>query len=359
MGNTGCTTGVEEIGDGKFEDRIEKNKIEGEDLPKFSRIYKGNPLDMRNDPYRNISMMTRGFNKEKNSSKNIYDINDPFNFAADGGDYEAILSSRFYENDNGKQGVIEKNGERKIIKADFNSLDHRPNFEVVFKKKMNQYSELAKTTLSKFPFYRPNRGAEEKYENHPVYGPYEYKSGSTYKGQYIFGQRSGFGEEVEKDGGGYEGEWENDRRHGKGRYVASNGDYFQGDFVDDVPHGRGLKYNKKTGLIYEGDIIKNEITGKGKETYPDGSYYEGNFFKGKRHGIGSFKFKDGSKYEGEFRYDEITGKGVHVYNDGRKYEGNFKENFKHGYGEFYMKNGVVYKGDFVLGKKEGKGVMRW
>lgn len=61
--------------------------------------------------------------------------------------------------------------------------------------------------------YKPGL-KQPKDSKSPVLGPYKYQNGATYKGQYKFGQRSGYGTLVWDDGSIYEGFWENDMSNG-------------------------------------------------------------------------------------------------------------------------------------------------
>jgi len=54
-------------------------------------------------------------------------------------------------------------------------------------------------------------------DNLPTLGPYKYKNGATYLGQYLNNMRHGFGRIIYSDGSVYEGNWKKDKASGFGR----------------------------------------------------------------------------------------------------------------------------------------------
>lgn len=78
-----------------------------------------------------------------------------------------------------------------------------------------------------------------KYETH---GPVCYDDGSTYKGQFVKGQKWGYGEMVYVDGSCYMGQWTGDMRNGKGIFCFHNGDIHFGNFLDDLASGLGKSH---------------------------------------------------------------------------------------------------------------------
>lgn len=57
-------------------------------------------------------------------------------------------------------------------------------------------------------------------------GPYKCPDGSTYYGQYKFGNKCGYGELIWEDGSLYQGFFEEDKFNGKGRLIHSEGDAY-------------------------------------------------------------------------------------------------------------------------------------
>ena len=240
---------------------------------------------------------------------------------------------------------------------------HEPIKEVAVVGVMNIISPTAKKHL--------NQLGEFLYGNEPAtadnveLGPYRYTNGSTYKGQYKLGQRSGFGTEITPKGDVYVGQWLKDTKFGKGRLILSNGNMYEGEWLNNNAHGNGtyisdFEDNVRSKIIYVGEFRNNKQNGKGKQSVSqDNSCYTGDFADNAKHGKGELVFKDQSKYVGEFKDDIASGLGKYYYPDGRVYEGDFKNNMKHGYGSYSMGNGMNYVGDFVEGRREGQGRLTW
>lgn len=90
---------------------------------------------------------------------------------------------------------------------------------------------------------------------------------STYKGQYLCGQRHGFGHETTSNGSGYLGFWFKDMKHGLGRIVMANGNYFHGEFRNNNVIGKGVFFKSENGVTYVGDFLNNQFHGFGTEYY--------------------------------------------------------------------------------------------
>ena len=170
---------------------------------------------------------------------------------------------------------------------------------------MNPISALASGAISRLPQFKSNLISKN-----PVFGPLKYKSnGDTYKGQYLRGQKDGFGELTTTKGEGYVGEFRGDLKHGKGRLVFENGDLYEGEFKEGLAQGKGKFFNNQIGSVYEGDFKANNQNGKGKEIFKDGACYEGDFVNNAKTGQGMFVFADGSRFTGKFKNDQIEGRG--------------------------------------------------
>lgn len=97
----------------------------------------------------------------------------------------------------------------------------------------------------------------------------------TYTGQWINGERHGYGEALFRDGREYTGEWKNDKIDGWGRMTIRRSLCYTGHFKDNFPNGNGRMVNAN-GCSKEGIFI-NGILYEGKMTLSDGTSYEGIF----------------------------------------------------------------------------------
>ena len=162
------------------------------------------------------------------------------------------------------------------LKDQNNIVDHKPSSVVAEKvEQMNPLSDKAKSKEISLPEFIHKK--DLTIASHPFHGPYRYKNGDTYKGQYFRGQRKGYGELVTTSGEQYVGQFDYDQCSGVGRLILPNGDYYEGEFLAGRANGRGRFISEETGISYEGQFKDDMQEGKGKETYPDGSYYYGEF----------------------------------------------------------------------------------
>lgn len=154
------------------------------------------------------------------------------------------------------------------------------------------------------------------------YGVKRYPDGSVYSGNFLNGERSGFGTCCKPTGERYEGEWKNDFRHGKGIENYGNNTTYKGNFVNGRKQGLGV-YSNHEGFCYEGRWKSGKPHGRGKATFPDGTTYQGELVDGKRHGVGVLTKPNGYMYKGEFQDGLPHGKGVERFPDGFVFEGVF------------------------------------
>ena len=85
--------------------------------------------------------------------------------------------------------------------------------------------------------------------------------------------------------------------HGKGEF-SYLGTTYKGDFEQGIKSGQGeMVYI--TGDIYTGDWKEDKPHGRGKICYVKGETFEGGFKEGKRHGSAKFVSKT-QKYEGTY-----------------------------------------------------------
>ncbi len=216
------------------------------------------------------------------------------------------------------------------------------------------------------------------------YGTFTYKSGATYKGEFLNGEINGQGALYFSNGDRYIGEWENRYREGKGKLTFVNGDVYQGNFIRNEFNGHGV-FNFANGNKYDGNFEDGQFQGKGSMIYANGDKYEGNWKNNQRHGFGKLVLTNGEIEEGEWgndRYleadvaviaaaeDELvdknlrdcrstycdSGKGYYNYPDGSKYVGEFKDGKAIGHGTCYYANGDKYVGYWRNHGPNGEGV---
>ena len=208
-------------------------------------------------------------------------------------------------------------------------------------------------------------------------GPYRYKNGATYTGQFKDGLRHGRGRQTWKNGSVYEGLWESGKFCGKGRIIFHNGNIYTGDFKRGKLEGSG-EYAHYDGTTYVGEWKADKQNGKGEEKWSDGSAYIGDYKDDFKEGQGVLKKSDGTRYEGRFEQNNFV-EGSCTWPDGRKYRGamrfekmegqgqltlptrdlytgSFSENLYHGVGEMLFKDGTKYKGHWANGKQHGDGI---
>lgn len=68
-------------------------------------------------------------------------------------------------------------------------------------------------------------------------GPVTLKNGATYQGQWLNGQRDGYGVQLWPDGSRYEGLWMGDKANGNGKLVHADGDVYEGEWRNDKAEG--------------------------------------------------------------------------------------------------------------------------
>lgn len=129
------------------------------------------------------------------------------------------------------------------------------------------------------------------FDKHLQHGEGEYlvtSNGSKYKGDWVYGEREGFGTYRWPDTSLYRGYWKADERHGFGKLELSN------------------------GHVYEGFWVRGKREGKGKMRWSDGSHYDGDWVADMRHGQGTYynTFGRGSEYVGAWEYGDKHGFGV-------------------------------------------------
>uniref|UniRef100_K1PSZ0 MORN repeat-containing protein 4 n=1 Tax=Magallana gigas TaxID=29159 RepID=K1PSZ0_MAGGI len=101
----------------------------------------------------------------------------------------------------------------------------------------------------------------------------------------------------------------------KGAYRYPDGSEYTGDWMEGQRHGYGvMKF--PDGSQYFGIFDNGLCQGTGVMIFNDKSRYEGEFQNGKFNGYGVFTRSDGMKYEGEFKSGQICGYGLVTFADG-------------------------------------------
>lgn len=233
-----------------------------------------------------------------------------------------ILSFRVKETSSQSEvnGNLEEHIDRKVDKVneDYSEeseqdIEHKPLPDIATDAtNLNEFSEKVKETITTLKEFKLTLEDDPATINHPIFGPYLYENGDSYKGQFFKGLREGYGELVTKDGEAYFGTWKEDKMDGKGRYIFKSGCYYEGELVNGKFEGKGTFKDLEVGSTYVGKFKDGYQHGSGKETYKDGSVYDGQFKESSKHGLGILKFPDGGKFSGDFKNDLIDGKGKDI-----------------------------------------------
>ncbi|XP_042314205.1 ankyrin repeat and MYND domain-containing protein 1 isoform X2 [Sceloporus undulatus] len=93
------------------------------------------------------------------------------------------------------------------------------------------------------------------------------------------------------DGSSYKGEFAFDLKLGYGEFAWDNGERYIGQFYKDHRHGKGVYF------------------------WPDGSKFSGSFYLSRKEGYGTMEFNDGRRFQGLYKADERFGPGIETYPD--------------------------------------------
>ena len=167
-----------------------------------------------------------------------------------------------------------------------------------------------------------------------------------YTGNYLQGQKEGFGKVFYKNGDKFKGVFRKNLKEGQGKYFYSKfGLTFKGEFKNDVPHGPALlEFN--SGGVYKisfvnGKLDDNLVLIK----YKDGGEYDGEFKNGRRHGYGKMEYSNGGNYSGKWVNGQRQGLGVLTFKASMFFEGTF-------FGDFTDGPGVLVRKDLFHPDKE-------
>ena len=97
---------------------------------------------------------------------------------------------------------------------------------------------------------------------------FNYFGNLIYEGEYINGERNGYGKEYDSYNGNliYVGEYLNGKKNGYGKEYSYNGSLiFEGEYLNGKKHGYGKEYSYNGSLIYKGDYLNGKKHGYGKE----------------------------------------------------------------------------------------------
>ncbi|XP_062832601.1 ankyrin repeat and MYND domain-containing protein 1 isoform X3 [Anolis carolinensis] len=117
--------------------------------------------------------------------------------------------------------------------------------------------------------------------------------------EYIFGEDDVNNNQIEyktgvqewPDGSSYKGEFAFDLKLGYGEFDWDNGERYVGQFYKDHRHGKGVYF------------------------WPDGSKFSGSFYLSRKEGYGIMEFNDGKRFQGLYKTDERFGPGIETYPD--------------------------------------------
>mmetsp|Transcript_22989 Transcript_22989/g.20881 ORF Transcript_22989/g.20881 Transcript_22989/m.20881 type:complete len:230 (-) Transcript_22989:113-802(-) len=121
---------------------------------------------------------------------------------------------------------------------------------------------------------------------------------------------------------------------------------FEGNYVDGQKTGYG-KMIYPNGDIYEGEWLENLMNGEGSYTYKkSGDIYSGTWIKGKKQDQGRYEFnKDRSMFVGTWEKGQFTN-GTWELKGAGVYEGQFKLGRPIGQGQYSLVNGLIQTGSY-------------
>lgn len=180
-------------------------------------------------------------------------------------------------------------------------------------------------------------------------------------------------EDVSSVGTKYEGEKIGDQHHGRGKLewtVKQQWRMYRGDFIFGTRTGRG-HYRSQSGVEYEGVWVNNKPQGRGKLSIPIDATTtltcKGSFLNGQLHGPGTLTVRNKAsieyEYTGSFVHGQKSGSGVSTLSSTKStsvHEGSYKNNQKDGFGTQTITNTAmgftkVYRGLFVDDLFSGQG----
>jgi hypothetical protein len=118
-------------------------------------------------------------------------------------------------------------------------------------------------------------GAFDDEEYFTGHGKYYYPEGDVFEGEFVKGNKNGFGRYVWDTGTWSEGNYVNDVREGPTKmYRADDKCIYEGTMVNDRFMGYLKIFAEDGNLIYEGETVNGKCVGKGR-LYVHGGYIDG------------------------------------------------------------------------------------
>ncbi|XP_017773870.1 PREDICTED: alsin isoform X2 [Nicrophorus vespilloides] len=160
------------------------------------------------------------------------------------------------------------------------------------------------------------------------FGRLEEPNKGNYEGYWKDNQQNGFGIFKYTNGDLYKGYFKDGLSHGhgffqQGHFMATAASIYIGDWVFGNRNGYGIMDDIVTGEKYLGNWNDNKKHGNGLIVTSEGIYYEGIFNQDVLTGHGVMILEDGTHYEGDFKGTGIlSGKGVLTLKSGHTIEGN-------------------------------------
>jgi hypothetical protein len=158
-----------------------------------------------------------------------------------------------------------KNAEKLFIfykNLDFSSRSAKIYGDKIFNTETSNISNVSKTSASSVKQSKlPNCvGSFNQKTWTNCYGIYKWSnSGDRYEGEYLNGDRHGFGTYFYANGNKYSGEYKNDRPNGRGTITFSSGDKYIGEVKNGKRHGAGTYFfsdgERLTGRWNENEYV--------------------------------------------------------------------------------------------------------
>ena len=160
--------------------------------------------------------------------------------------------------------------------------------------------------------------------------------GSTYKGEFKYGECNGQGEILYADGLKFTGVFKSGRPSSVGTIQWPNGNIYVGDHLRYIPMGLGrMQYANGTtisGLWFDGEYMGSKL-----KFFSDKSVYVGERGLWKREGRGTAIWRNPSDIAGPW------GHSVSYISEPWGYSGDWRDNYISGYGKL-ITNSFVYEG---------------
>lgn len=214
------------------------------------------------------------------------------------------------------------------------AADHRPKPQTAQPCSAMSYMTTKTMQLEKElgPVEAGQNGRPAEEQLLPTLGPFRYKDGSTYTGQYRFGLRHGRGRQVFEDGV-YDGWWKDDLYHGPGKLIQNEDDVFIGSFANGKKHGRGSltvpdkvdDWHLYYGHAHVGEFKDGQLHGRGISDLGPQGRVAGSYVQGSLSGYGEWRSSDGEVYRGYFKNSNRHGPGLLISPTGETKKGIWRD----------------------------------